>query len=100
MLNRGCRAEATIVVDDLPESWVGYQDNVIPVKKFRGEPADNELDLLLGFLEKLSPMDDIRPVPKGQWRDRAVIPERHDSLHGPGHKGKQGLPSVSSSFAT
>jgi hypothetical protein len=87
LLNRGCRAEATIVVDDLPESWVGYQDNVIPVKKFRDRNSeanlrDNELDLLLGFLEKLSPMDDIRPVPKGQWRDRAVIPERHDSLHG------------------
>ena len=60
LLERGQSVESIIVVDDSPESWLGHQDNVVAVSKFKGDPADRELELLLPFLESLGQLPDIR----------------------------------------
>lgn len=74
LLDRGVAEESTIVIDDSPESWVGFPDNVVPVLKYRGDVADREFGLLLPFLERLGPVNDIRSVSKAEWKQR-----RHSS---------------------
>jgi len=64
LLNDGYDPRAIIVVDDTPESWTPYEDNVVPVTKYRGDPRDAELGLLLRYLIRLSRAADVRAVDK------------------------------------
>jgi len=70
LVNDGYDTRAIIVVDDTPDSWSPYEDNVVPVSKYRGDPRDEELPLLLRFLMRLSRADDVRTVDKRYWQLR------------------------------
>lgn len=64
---RGHPAGTLIVVDDSPEAWPGHAANVIAVSKYKGQPDDRELDLLLPFLEEVGATEDVRTVAKMGW---------------------------------
>jgi len=59
--------ESIIVVDDDLKPWGEYQDNVVLVKKYRGESEDSDLVLLLAYLEILGSVQDVRAVDKKEW---------------------------------
>jgi len=96
LLNDGYDVRDIIVADDTPRSWTPYDDNVVPVTRYTGDPYDVELSLLLPFLVRLSCAEDVRSVDKRHWRSivwRAYFPARHsrnqscltlkDAVHSP-----------------
>jgi len=66
LLRQGCQAEQIIVVDDSPESWVGYRNNVMPVSKYRGQATDDELARVRQVLERVSSTVDTRVAQKSE----------------------------------
>eukprot|EP01103_Thecamoeba_quadrilineata_P002644 TRINITY_DN12560_c0_g1_i1.p1 TRINITY_DN12560_c0_g1~~TRINITY_DN12560_c0_g1_i1.p1 ORF type:complete len:237 (+),score=49.93 TRINITY_DN12560_c0_g1_i1:15-725(+) len=50
----------TIIIDDSPASYIFHPENAIAVQSWENEPADQELNNLLPFLELLSKVDDVR----------------------------------------
>ena len=65
---RGFPISKIIIVDDLPETFQQNYGNAILVRKFDGAKTDEELLLLLGYLETIVPVEDIRILDKRNWR--------------------------------
>ncbi len=59
-----------IVVDDTPDVVRRNPENAVLVKPFHGDPNDDELPVLLRYLEFLGPAEDIRTVDKHNWRNQ------------------------------
>ncbi len=59
-----------IVVDDSPEKLGRHYGNHVRVAPYGGEPEDDELMVLLPYLERLDSLEDVRPVEKRGWRVR------------------------------
>ena len=66
----GFDPEKILVVDDKPRGFERSSANLIPVRPFRGDPADSELPKLLRYLEQLGPLEDVRAVDKRDWSSR------------------------------
>ncbi len=65
---KGYRLEKVLVIDDSAEAYALNYGNVIPVTKYRGEQNDDELLMLLKFLEQIGSVEDVRKVEKRYWR--------------------------------
>jgi RNA polymerase II subunit A small phosphatase-like protein len=69
---KGFRSESIIAVDDKQAVWRFSYGNLVNVRPFEGDPADNELLLLIEYLRRLSALTDVRPVEKRNWRSKLV----------------------------
>jgi RNA polymerase II subunit A small phosphatase-like protein len=65
---KGYRRESVIVVDDTPQKWERSYGNLVRVKPFEGDGADDELQQLLPFLERLRTEENVRVIEKRHWR--------------------------------
>lgn len=59
LLEPGYALDALLVLDDEPRSWGAHRDRVLPVPKFRGDPADTVLLDLLPVLSEAAVTPDI-----------------------------------------
>lgn len=64
---RGFRLERTVAVDDKPYIYPRQYGNVIGVRPYKREVNDNELSLLLPYLEWLSEQPNVRRIEKRGW---------------------------------
>ena len=67
---RGYKLESVIVVDDSPNVWKCSYGNLVRVGQFEGDESDEELKILLTYLEKLKVVENIRAIEKRNWRNR------------------------------
>lgn len=65
---KGYRLEAVIAVDDTPSKYMCNYGNLIAVQEYRGEEQDDELLLLMHYLDRLSAIANVRSVEKRGWR--------------------------------
>lgn len=65
---KGYRLEAVIAVDDTPSKYMCNYGNLIAVQEYRGEEQDDELLLLMHYLDRLSASANVRSVEKRGWR--------------------------------
>ncbi len=66
----GFAKERILYVDDSPEKIIQSYSNLVYVRPFLGDPADDELEALLRYLHQLGPLENVRPVEKRFWRTR------------------------------
>ena len=64
----GWSLESVAVIDDSPEKLKRSYGNHIRVAPFVGDPADNELRKLQGYLTWLKEVPNVRMVDKRNWR--------------------------------
>ena len=69
--NRGYSLGNVIVVDDSPEKHMRNYGNLVRVGEYRGQSEDDELPHLLGYLEVLGAVPNVRSVDKRRWRQRS-----------------------------
>ncbi len=70
LTRRGFRKEHIIMIDDSPEKLAKNYGNGAIVTPFEGDQTDDELPLLLRFLETLGSIEDVRKVEKRGWREK------------------------------
>jgi len=75
---KGYRKEEILFVDDTPGNFKRSYGNLVTVRGFYGDPADDELELLGAYLDTLGPVPNVRTVNKQGWRSRI----RHDGSQG------------------
>lgn len=68
---QGYALESIIAVDDTPSKYSRSYGNLVTVKEFVGDTADNELPLLLRYLDTLIPVANVRLLEKRRWRAHA-----------------------------
>ena len=68
LVNKGYDIEKIIFVDDRAESLERSYANAVIVSRYEGAEEDNELQLLLTFLDQLGSAEDVRQVEKRNWR--------------------------------
>jgi carboxy-terminal domain RNA polymerase II polypeptide A small phosphatase len=78
---KGYRLESIIAVDDTPAKHARNFGNLVTVREFTGDEGDNELLLLMRYLDHLAEMPNIRTVEKRRWRD--VIHNNSEEHIGP-----------------
>jgi RNA polymerase II subunit A small phosphatase-like protein len=66
----GYRLESVIAVDDTPSKYARSYGNLVTVREFVGDRADDELVLLARYLRTLLPSPNVRTIEKRGWRDR------------------------------
>jgi len=66
---KGYDLRGVIVVDDDRRAFERNYGNAIRVSEYRGSPNDDELPMLLKYLEKIGSAPDIRTIEKRFWRD-------------------------------
>jgi RNA polymerase II subunit A small phosphatase-like protein len=64
--------EGVAVIDDSPEKLKRSYGNHIRVAPFVGDPTDNELPKLQGYLAWLKEVPNVRLVDKRNWRTAPV----------------------------
>jgi carboxy-terminal domain RNA polymerase II polypeptide A small phosphatase len=64
----GYRIEEILVVDDSPEKVERNYGNHVGVRPYEGQPDDNELGLLMRYLDRLKNVPNVRTVEKRNWR--------------------------------
>jgi RNA polymerase II subunit A small phosphatase-like protein len=69
---KGWPLERVIVVDDTPRKWEQSYGNLVRVRAFEGDPADDELPLLLRYLEELRHVPNVRRIEKRYWRQHVL----------------------------
>ena len=72
---QGYPLESVIAVDDTPSKYSRSYGNLVTVTEFLGDTADDELPLLLRYLETLIPVGNVRTVVKRRWRTHAPKPD-------------------------
>ena len=65
---RGFDLARILVVDDSPEKHTRNYGNLVQVAPFMGDPNDDELLHLAGYLTRLAALADVRSIEKRQWR--------------------------------
>ncbi|WP_329768109.1 HAD family hydrolase [Stenotrophomonas muris] len=66
----GFRLEQMIGIDDTPGKYARNYGNLVAVREFTGDPADDELAHLQLYLEWLRQQPNVRAVEKRRWRER------------------------------
>ena len=59
-----------LVVDDSPEKLRRSYGNLVRVAPYEGRADDDELPMLLRYLDELGPIEDVRRIEKRGWRAR------------------------------
>jgi carboxy-terminal domain RNA polymerase II polypeptide A small phosphatase len=72
LVRRGYHRERIIMVDDSPEKLGRNHGNGVIVKPYDGDADDNELHLLLEYLEILGAASNVRVVEKRLWRQEIM----------------------------
>jgi len=67
---RGYALETVIAVDDTPAKYLKSYGNLVTVREYVGDPADDELPLLARYLHTLLPVENVRAIEKRGWRER------------------------------
>ncbi|KXS14390.1 NLI interacting factor [Gonapodya prolifera JEL478] len=67
MLGRDLRA--TLIIDNAPASYAFHPTNAIPITSWFNDQNDTELTDLIGFLEDLVRVDDVRAVLEGNGEE-------------------------------
>jgi TFIIF-interacting CTD phosphatase-like protein len=57
-----------VMVDDTPIKIARHYGNLVRVRSYLGEQADNELDLLEKYLKTIAAVENIRGIEKRNWR--------------------------------
>lgn len=73
---QGFRKEKTLFVDDTAMNFKRSYGNLIHVRGFYGDPADNELEILETYLDTLGPVPNVRTIDKRNWRALRVSHDR------------------------
>lgn len=69
----GHALENIIAVDDTFRKWEKSYGNVIVVGSFAGEGSDQELRLLIPYLDWLRKQPNVRSIEKRDWRRRVTV---------------------------
>lgn len=69
---KGQDLSQVIMLDDTPRKLARHYGNLLRVKMFEGDPTDNELSLLIPYLDKLRQVSDVRKVEKRNWRETSL----------------------------
>lgn len=64
----GYRLEQVLMVDDSPEKLERHYGNLIRIRPFEGDPADQELPALTGYLRTIRDHPNYRTIEKRFWR--------------------------------
>ena len=72
----GWSLDDIVAVDDTPAKHARNYGNLVAVSEFRGEPADQELQLLALYLPTLAQLPSVRQVEKRNWREQALRLQR------------------------
>ena len=59
LAEQGYALDSLLVLDDEPRGWAAHRDHVLPIPKFRGDPADTVLTSLLPILAGAAVAPDI-----------------------------------------
>jgi RNA polymerase II subunit A small phosphatase-like protein len=65
---KGYRLESIIAVDDTPAKYARSFGNLVTVREFTGDEHDDELLLLMRYLDHLAGVPNVRTVEKRRWR--------------------------------
>ncbi len=71
-----------VAVDDTPAKHARNFGNLVAVSEFRGEPEDQELQLLALYLPSLAQLPTVRHVEKRNWREQAMRLQRMEPSAG------------------
>ncbi len=67
----GFELERVLMIDDSPEKLAQHYGNHIRIAPFTGDESDDELQVLLPFLQSLRGVENVRRVEKRFWRHPA-----------------------------
>lgn len=67
---RGYSLKKTLVIDDSPGTFIENNGNAILVRKYLGDKEDEELFLLLKYLETIASAKNVRKIEKRNWRSQ------------------------------
>ena len=65
---QGYKLERILIVDDTPQKLRRNYGNAIYIRKYQGDPADNELLVLAEYLEYLKNEENVRAIGKRGWQ--------------------------------
>jgi RNA polymerase II subunit A small phosphatase-like protein len=65
---RGYDLRKVVVVDDTPQKYARSYGNLVIVRPFEGDRADDELTHLAPYLQRLAKEPDVRRIEKRGWR--------------------------------
>jgi len=71
---RGYRLEQVLMVDDTPAKLAKHYGNLVRVKPFFGDLADQELFQLGEYLPTLAKSPNVRRIEKRFWRKSVIEP--------------------------
>ena len=69
---QGYALESIVAVDDTPSKYARSFGNLVHVREFLGDRTDNELLLLLRYLETLRTVENVRAIEKRRWREQVA----------------------------
>ena len=58
------------MIDDTPEKLLRHYGNLVRVREYTGQMHDNELKILVEFLEYLKDVSSIRKIEKRGWQKK------------------------------
>lgn len=70
LTRRGWSREAVIAVDDTPSKWAKSHGNLVAVRPWFGDTADDELARLMPYLTYLQTVPNVRTIEKRGWQRR------------------------------
>ena len=70
---RGFLLEKTLMIDNTPEKLQRHYGNLIKVQDFVGDSNDNELSVLMKYLEIIGNVENVRVVEKRGWKSHTKL---------------------------
>jgi RNA polymerase II subunit A small phosphatase-like protein len=70
---KGYRLDSIIAVDDTPSKYERSFGNLVAVQEYLGAEQDDELLLLMRYLDRLSKIANVRTVEKRRWRTETGV---------------------------
>ena len=67
---KGYSLDNVIMIDDTPEKLLRHYGNLVRVREYTGQMHDNELKILVEFLEYLKDVSSIRKIEKRGWQKK------------------------------